>query len=215
MEKLNEHVDILEIDAVSYATAVAHVAADRFYIALANNVLSQDAPLLWFNGGFAVPDEQAEAALQALGSYCCAYHHTPGAEQLYRKAHELGLHALDPNGFHEQPLWLRVSYRVFAVATVAVFAEISDAQAHARDEEQLRRMASERAAPVPVEDTVMEQEAALDEKGFDEPPTPPPLSETQEPQLATGDASPAAVDKSAAAVPDAAAAQPVATKRKR
>jgi hypothetical protein len=158
-------MDILAIDAVSYATAVGQAAAMRLASAMTDGEV---APECWYNGGFGEPEASAEEAVQKLGDYCCNYHATPVGEQLYRKAGELRLHGLDVNDWAGQPVWMHVAYRVFAAATVAAFSELSVAQSDARQKEDHARQAALAVAPAPVEDTVMEQSGDVDAQVFEE-----------------------------------------------
>lgn len=186
---------LLELDVTSLAAAAAHKAV----VLVADSDGGCAESHCWFNGGHAVPLEEAEAAVQALGAYVASRPAQPGPEQLFIKARELGLH--DLAAWETQPLWLRASYRIFAVTGHTLAAELAGAQQRARDEEELRGragLAAITAPPMPPQD---EERCATAGSA-------PELETRDETELAAGDASPA---DNAADAPAAGEATPAAT----
>lgn len=210
---------LLELDVTSLAAAAAHKAV----VLVADSDGGCAESHCWFNGGHAVPLEEAEAAVQALGAYVASRFSSPGSEQLFIKARELGLH--DLSAWETQPLWLHASYRIFAVTSHALAAELAGAQLRARDEEELRRragLASITAPPVSPQDAALIAASEMPPAAQPEPvveaapepetvveAAPAPEPETHdETELAAGDASPA---DNAADAPAAGEAPPAAT----
>ena len=144
---------LLDIDAVSYATAVGEAAAQRLA-----DVLTDASANPWYNGGFAVSLDQGEKDVQALGAYVCNAHEEVRPEQLYRKASELSVHAFDVAAYYDAEMWLQTAYQVFALTVTEAHSAIVNAQA--REHFRREKMKEFAAAPyVPAaEDTVMEQE---------------------------------------------------------
>jgi hypothetical protein len=133
-------MDILELDVVSYATAIGHAAALR----LAQLLGPDFDPNFWFcDGGFA-HQMDGEAMVSALGTYVIertAMGGVVGAEQLFIKAGELGAHRHPADRFKDLDLWVRVAYAAFASVTALCARELGQAQEQARDEEEKRRTA--------------------------------------------------------------------------
>jgi hypothetical protein len=209
-------MDIQEINVTSFSTSIGFSAALRLA-----TVMGVDVAALWFKGGAEQPVDvdKMELQVQYLGAYVCGRTAMPGAEQLYRKAHELKLHSLDENGFATQPLWLRVAYRVFAVTTWTAKCELQDAQDRARDEEELRRMAAPAVQPEDQPAAVATDAAEGGGVGAaDEAAPPPPDLDVVETELATAAASPeeSVADTAGAGEPSPVpAAEPQQQKRKR
>jgi len=168
--------DILELDVASYATAIGHAAAVRLH-----QVLGPDSdPNYWFcDAGFVSELKDPEQAVNQLGAYVVERLQLGTevhAEQLFIQAHGLGLHRHPASRFAELDLWVRVAFGVFASVVTLTAREMGRAQDEVRAEQARRQMAETVQVPVPVEDTVMEQDGDVHEKVFDEPPTAEPVT---------------------------------------
>lgn len=105
-----------------FLAAAAGQAAARQCAALMNPDTYDAAR--WASFGDVLPfrgDDSGEAAVKALADYVCRYHAPVHGEQLYRKAHELGVHHSNPDGWAALGRGDSLPYGLFATTARAVF----------------------------------------------------------------------------------------------
>lgn len=106
-------VDILDIDATSYATAVGHAAASRAFCTLAG----RDDLWVWWGGAPDTDDPEAEKIVQTLGAYVCRapFNAPPMAgETAFRKAVEMGFTPGPASGWNDLPAPERLAFSIFS-----------------------------------------------------------------------------------------------------
>lgn len=107
-------------------------------------------------------DETGQSKANALGAYVCervARGMNVQPEQLFRKALSLGIHDTPGAAWPDLDLHLKLPFELFAEAVGLAFNRLSQAQA---DEEKRIAVANRpKPAPVPIEDTIHEQEEPL------------------------------------------------------
>jgi hypothetical protein len=154
-------MDILEIDAVSFAARTAQVAAAELYGLLAHGVTT--GIVNWYDGsGTELGDEKIEDDVAAMAAYTakrkCA------GETLFIWNFQNGRAAGDTGRqiFAEQSFARRLAYDLFASTMVNVAWKILDAQ---QAREAVLRQAQDEAAraaqKVKLEDTIFEPEEGL------------------------------------------------------
>jgi hypothetical protein len=153
--------DILDIDPVSFATAVGHAAAARF----ASIMLTDRAPDFWFWPGAAddaVASDEAEKIIADLGGYVCSRRELVSGETLYRKASELGVCELSRWEFMKLvPHW-HYAWSLFANTVFNVHQDMN----HMQTVERARRDEAEAIPPAPVflgDDDAFEEHDSVDE----------------------------------------------------
>ncbi|NUR12343.1 MAG: hypothetical protein HOQ20_10950 [Bradyrhizobium sp.] len=140
-------MDILEIDAVSFAGRVAHVAAAELAGLMK---FGEVRPFpTWFALGEIAEDHDVTADIEAMANYVsrrlCI------GETLYRSRNAGDWEGEDPA--------IKMAYDLFASTAASVVSKLLSAQAHA--EKALELATRPPAAAIDVEDTIFEKEESL------------------------------------------------------
>lgn len=120
---------LLDIDPVDHACAVAHMAAYSLIAQVAGVEAEEEGQdkERWYSLFLILSaEEQDDKAddLYQLAKYVCHRAENVSAEQLWRKAAEMGLHEQPADSFFEQPFEIRLAYKLFARTARVTFVEI-------------------------------------------------------------------------------------------
>lgn len=149
---------ILDIDGVSYAAAVGHLAAARLF------GLMQDGDGLrndWLRPGKDLTAEELDKAIEALAGECLLHDDAAtGGEYAYRRAAELfGWH--DFNGFDDLAFSGQMAWGLFSTTVLNVGKRIADLQTVIEQDRRREAMAAS-IAPLKLEDSIFEEADELD-----------------------------------------------------
>ena len=156
--EIERDMAVLDLDATSFATAVAQVAAARWAALIAHRGAVELAPQ-WFQPAGDIPVEELamlEQKVQALGDYVC--------RRTVTNPEQLALHAAisgisDPGPWEQMGFAERQGWAMFAGVCLTAFAAVTGEQQAAQ-----ARLEAETAAPPPGlkrEDSIFEDEEGL------------------------------------------------------
>lgn len=129
-----EAPNILDVDIVSYATAVGHSAARR----LAELLAPDHDPDLWFcDRASSLSHKAAEREVMKLGSYVCSRPGALAGETLFRFACSQEASGFaDGNDWPKLEPWMREAYSVFVGTASDTFSRLDQMQVVVRTEQE-------------------------------------------------------------------------------
>jgi hypothetical protein len=154
-------MEIMEIDALSFATRIAVVAAAETCGLLTHG---EPKPMpLWYTAATGLKPKQIAADMNALAEFCCSSK-VDNPETLWR--HMVAQRRVQPAPntgpeFASQPFAVRQAYGVFALACLSQNKAITGVQASIEVEEAAAKAVTARP-PLAIKDSIFEEEEPID-----------------------------------------------------